>query len=46
MGSSYLSGYREADVQPVPDLPELVVVAAGEEVLEQQLVLGDPKHRW
>ena len=37
-----LPGDREADVQPLLDLAHLLVGGAGEEVLEEQLVLGDP----
>jgi hypothetical protein len=39
----HLSWYGETDVQSVPDFSKLVVIAAGEEILQQQLVLGDPK---
>ena len=37
-----LPGDGEADVQPLLDLADLLVGGAGEEVLEEELVLGDP----
>ena len=39
--SPYLSGHREADFEAVFDLPGLLV-GAGQQVLQQELVLGDP----
>jgi hypothetical protein len=39
----HLSWYGETDVQSVPDFSKLIVIAAGEEILQQQLVLGNPK---